>query len=97
MEERHIEKVDEIKYDVFIQPTVITVKKDTAIKIVSDTRIVNEEWIKTIVNFQKLENPIELLAETIGSKESVVRFSSLDLTYTYGQTNLRYDLNSNPL
>ena len=38
----YIEKVNEIKDDVFIQPTVITVKKDKSIKLALDARIMNE-------------------------------------------------------
>ena len=38
IETGHIEKVNEIKDDVFIQPTVITVKRDKSIKIALDAR-----------------------------------------------------------
>ena len=46
----HIEKVNEIKDDVFIQPTVITVKKDKSIKIALDARVMNENIKKDTSN-----------------------------------------------
>ena len=41
--EGHIEKVNEIRDDVFIQPTVSTVKKDRSVKIALDARALNQE------------------------------------------------------
>ena len=38
MQEGHIVKVQELKEDVFLQPTVITVKKDRSVKIAFDAR-----------------------------------------------------------
>ena len=42
LKEGHIEKVDEIQDDVFIQATVITVKKDKPVKIALDARALNQ-------------------------------------------------------
>ena len=41
LEQGHIEKVDTIKDDVFIQPVVITVKKDLSVKIALDAKALN--------------------------------------------------------
>ena len=46
LEEGHIEKIDNIQDDVFIQPTVRTVKKDRSVKITLDTRAVNQSVAK---------------------------------------------------
>ena len=48
----HIEKVNEIKDDVFIQPTVITVKKDRSVKIALDARALNQAIDKTNIKCQ---------------------------------------------
>ena len=45
----HIENLDGIKEDVFIQPTVITVKKDRSVKIALDERAQNEAIVKIIL------------------------------------------------
>ena len=42
LKESHIEKINEIKDDVFIQPTVITVKKDRSVKFALDARALNQ-------------------------------------------------------
>ena len=47
LKEGHIEKVDKIQDDVFIQPTVITVKKDKSVKIALDARALNQSIAKT--------------------------------------------------
>ena len=46
----HIEKVSDIKDDVFVQPTVITVKKDKSMKTALDARAMKENIKKG--NFQ---------------------------------------------
>ena len=42
LKEGHIGKINQIKDDVFIQPTVITVKKDRSVKIALDARALNQ-------------------------------------------------------
>ena len=42
LKDGHNEKVDENKNHVFIQPTVITVKKDRSVKIAIDARARNK-------------------------------------------------------
>ena len=46
LKEGHFEKVDKIQDDVFIQPTVITVKKDKYVKIALDARALNQSIAK---------------------------------------------------
>ena len=46
LKEGHFEKVDKIQDDVFIQPTVITVKKDKSVKIALDARALNQSIAK---------------------------------------------------
>ena len=47
LKEGHIEKVDKIQDDVFIQPTVTTVKKDKSVKSALDARALNQSIEKT--------------------------------------------------
>ena len=40
LKEVHIEKGDKIKYEVFVQPTVITIRNDESVKIASEPECV---------------------------------------------------------
>ena len=46
LEEGHIEKVNEVTDKQFIQPVVITVKKDKSVKLALDARAMNNEIVK---------------------------------------------------
>ena len=85
----HIEKVSEIKDDVFIQPTVITVKRDKSIKIALDARAMNNEIKKDKYQMPNLEDLMNTIAESIkGANKGKVWFTSVDLKYAYGQVPL---------
>ena len=42
----HLTRVNDIKQDNFVSPTVITVKKDNSVKLAMDARILNDKTIK---------------------------------------------------
>ena len=89
----HIEKISEIKDDVFIQPTVITVKRDKSVKIAIDAREMNNQIKKDKYQMPNLEDLTNTLAETIKTGEpGKVWFSSVDLKYAYGQVPLNKKL-----
>ena len=89
----HIEKVSEIKHDVFIQPTVITVKRDKTIKIALDAREMNGNIKKDKYQMPNLEDLLNTLAETITAKDGEkVWFTSVDLKYAFGQVPLNPEL-----
>ena len=89
----HIEKVNEIKDDVFIQPTVITVKKDKSIKIALDVRIINEIIKRDKYQMPNLDDLMCSLAEAItGDGSGEVWFPSVDLKYAFGQVLLNPSL-----
>ena len=88
LKEGHIEKIDEIKDDVFIQPTVISVKKDRSVKIALDARALNHEIDKDKYQMPNLDNLLDLVAEKLDTEEGEAWFSSVDLTYAYGQVPL---------
>ena len=89
MKEGHIEKVDEIQDDVFIQPTVIIVEKDKSVKFALDARALNQWIAKDKYQMPNLDNLIDLIAEKSDEKEGEAWYSSVDMTYAYGQFPLQ--------
>ena len=88
LKEGHIEKVDKIQDNVFIQPTVITVKKDKSVKIALDARALNESIAKDKYQMPNLENLIDMIAEELEKSQGEAWYSSVDMTYAYGQVSL---------
>ena len=89
----HIEKISEIKDDVFIQPTVITGKRDKTIKIALDAREMNGNIKNDKYQMPNLEDLLNTLAETITAKDGEkVWFTSVDLKYAFGQVPLNPEL-----
>ena len=85
LDQGHIERVDTIKDDVFIQPVVITVKKDQSVKIALDARAVNDSIARDKYQMPNLDNLMDMVAEKIDGKEGQVFYSSVDMKYAYGQ------------
>ena len=69
LKEGHIEKVEKIRDDVFIQPTVISVKKDKSVKIALNARALNEFIAKDKDQMPNLDNLSDLIAEKLDEKE----------------------------
>ena len=88
LKDGHIEKINEIKDDVFIQPTVITVKKDRSVKIALDAGALNQEIEKDKYQMPNLENLLDIVAEKLDSSNGEAWYSTLDMTYAYGQVPL---------
>ena len=72
LKEGHFEKVDEIQDDVFIQPTVITVKKDKSVKIASDATALNQSIAKDKYQMPNLDSLNDMIAEKLDKKEGGV-------------------------
>ena len=89
LKDGHIEKINEIKDDVFIQPTVITVKKDRSVKIALDARALNQAIDKDKYQMPNLENLLDMVAEKLDNENGEALYSSVDMTYAYGQVPLR--------
>ena len=85
LKEGHIEKVDKMQDDVFIQPTVITVKKDKSVKIALDARSLNQSTAKDKYQMPNLEKLIKMTAEKLDENEGEAWYSFVDMTYAYGQ------------
>ena len=88
LEQGHIQKVNNIKDDVFIQPVVITVKKDRSVKLALDARALNNSIAKDKYQMPNLENLMDMIADKIDGKEGEVLYSSVDMKYAYGQIPL---------
>ena len=89
LEEGHNRRVEKISDEVFIQPVVVTVKKDKTVKIALDARSLNNSILKEKYQMPNLDILMEQVAEEINDeKEGEVRFMSLDMLYANGQTEL---------
>ena len=71
----------------FIQPTVITVKNDRSVKIALDARAIKKDIENDKYQMPNLENLTDMVEERI-VKEGEAWYSSVDLTYAYGQIPL---------
>ena len=88
----HIKRVDKITVEMFIQPVVITVKKDRNVKIALDARSLNNANLKNKYQMPNLESLMEKVAEIVNNNnECEVFFTSLDMQYASGQTILHHE------
>ena len=88
LKEGHFERVDEIKNDFFIQPTVTTVRNDRSVKIALDARALKKAIDKDKYQMPNLESLIEMISERLDNSNGEVWYSSVDSTYAYGQVPL---------
>ena len=65
LKEGHIRKVDKISDEVFIQPVVVTVKKDKTVKRALEARALNNAILKKKYQMPNLDNIIQQVAEII--------------------------------
>ena len=63
LDEGHIEKLNRVTDKQFIQPVVITVKKDKTVKIGLDARALNNEIVKDKYQMPNTEHLVDLVAE----------------------------------
>ena len=98
LKEGRIEKVDKIQDDVFIQPTVITVKKDKSGKIALDARALYQPIAKDKYQMPNLDSLIDLIAEKQDEKEGEAWYSFVGgkSTGTYRFTTGFYGLTVMP-
>ena len=76
----------------FLQPTVITVKKDRSVKIALDARELNKNVVEDEYSMPNLDHLMDIIAEQVDRETTgKTYFTSLDLTYAYGQVELSPD------
>ena len=54
-------------------------------KIALDARALNQSIAKDKYQMPNLDNLIDMIAEKLDEKEGQARYSSVDMTYAYGQ------------
>ena len=86
-----IEKVKTIKEDVFIHPTVITVKKDRSVKIAIDTRKMNDSMEIETKQLPDVEKSVDLIMNSLKKGEEKW-FTKLELREAYAQIPLEEKL-----
>ena len=85
----HIPRVEKINDEVFIQPVLVTVKRDKSVKIALEVRSLNNAIQTKKYQMPNSENLLEQIAGIVNSKEDgIVRVTSLDMLYAYRQTAL---------
>ena len=88
IQEGHIVRVQELKEDVFLQPTVTTVNKDRGVKIALDARELNKNVVKDNYPMPNLDNLMDMIAEHQEQGPGETFFTTLDMMYAYGQVEL---------
>ena len=88
LKEGHIEKINESKADVFIQPTISTVKKDRSVKIALDARALNQAIDKDNYQMPNLDILLDMVAEKLDTEDGEAWFSWVGMTYAYVQIPL---------
>ena len=68
LNEGHIERVTEVIDNEFIQPIVITVKRDKSVKIALDARALNNEIVKDKYQMPNLEHLVDMVAEQLDTE-----------------------------
>ena len=82
----HLERVKQVDEDCFVSSVVLTVKNDKSVKIVLETRKLNDSCIKIqphMPNMEELLNEISVEITRDPSKKLMI--SKIDLDYAYGQ------------
>ena len=85
----HIEKLKECSDKYFVSPILITVKKDGSVKLALESRKLNKQVHKNKDQMSNIEELMDTVGQTINErKPGNVYFSTMDLTYAYGQLPL---------
>ena len=88
LKEGHIDKINEISDEVFIQRKVITVYKDSSVKFALDARAFNQAKEKDNNEKTSLENLLYFVPEKLDSEKRDAWYSSVGMTLSYGQVPL---------
>ena len=85
----HIEKLKECSDRYFVSPIVITVKKDGSVKLALESRELNKQVHKNKYQMPNIEELVDTIGQLISEKkQGEVYFTTMDLTYAYGQLPL---------
>ena len=85
----HIQKLEECSDKYFVSPIVITVKKDVSVKLALESRELNKQVLKNKYQMPNIEELMDIVGQSIRErKHGDVFFTTMDLTYAYGQLPL---------
>ena len=88
----HIERLKDCSDKYFVSPIVITVKKNGSVKLALEAREKNKQVRKNKYQMPNNEELMDAFDQTICEKKSgEIYFSTMDLTYAYGQLPLGQD------
>ena len=94
LEQGHIQKLEECSDKNFVSPIVITVKKDGSLKLALESRKLNKQVHKNKYQMPNIEELMDIVGQTKSErKQGDVFFSTMDLTYAYGQLPLKENTN----
>ena len=89
MQQGHIEKLEECSDKYFVSPIVKTVKKDGSVKLALESRELNKQVHKNKYQMPNIEELMDTVGQTISERKTGdVYFSTMDLSYAYGQLPL---------
>ena len=85
----HLKKVKHVDEVCFVSPVVITVENDKSVKIVLDSRKLNDSCIKIRPHMPNMEELInQILVEITRDRTKELMISKIYLDYAYGQMKL---------
>ena len=89
LEQGHIQKLEECSDKYFVSPIIITVKKDGSVKLALESRELNKQVHKNNYQMPNIEELMDIVGQMISErKQGDVFFTTMDLTYAYGQLPL---------
>ena len=85
LNEGHIGRVTEVTDKEFIQPIVITEKRDKSVKMSLDARALSNEIVKDKYQMPNLEHLVDMVAEPLDTEnKGIACYISLDMQYANG-------------
>ena len=89
IEKGHLEKADQTTENCFVSPAVITIEKNSLVKIALDSRkLKNVFCVKRKVTMPNMEELISKTSAEITKNNGEIWMSKIDLDYAYGQARL---------
>ena len=87
--QRHMEKLQENSDRYFVFSIVVTVKKNGSVNLALESRELNKKVHKNKYQMPNIEELVDTIGHLISEKkQGEVYFTTMDLTYAYGQLPL---------
>ena len=95
IEDKQTKRLEKCSDEYFINPVVITMKKDKSVKIALDSKELNDAIHKNKYQMQSIDHLIDAVAAYIperSNQNGIFYFSKIDLKYAYSQIPLDPEL-----